>query len=866
PQTTFTDGRGLTTAIYQYHAGATPSPTDPASNYDKTSYAYTPAKKLTAITDAAGNKWSYTYSLLGNQLTSTAPDSGTTTSTYDSVGQLMSVTDARGKQVSYTYDANGRKTAEYDTTGGALESTATQLASWTWDTLAEGKLTSSTAYEGAASYTEQITGYNTQELPSATATIIPMAQGALAGTYTTSYTYAPGGQQTSYTDSAAGGLPQETVATGYDNAGEPDSLTGANGYADTLSYTNLGQPLQYTLGTASEPAYITDSYDPQTSRLTEQDIQTTTAKTSVDDQHYTYDNVGNVTSEADTPAGDSSATDVQCFQYDYLDRLAQAWAQGSTGCAATPSASAEGGTAPYWDSYSFNIIGNLTGITTTTAAGAVTTTTHTYPVAGAVRPHGITGRSVTTSSGTTSTSYSYDASGNLNAVTGASSQALNWNDAGQLTQDAVTPSGSTAESTSYTYDANGTLLITADPGTTTLYLPDEEITLSGGTVTGTRYYTLDGTAIAARTGASNVCYLAGDQHGTDTLTIDSATLGLSHRYYDPFGNPRGTVPISFPSGEKGFVGGIDDTTTGLTDLGIREYLSATGSFVSVDPILKPYDPRDLNPYAYANGNPATDSDPSGAMASELGGYDGCAVYSGVEFQNCQSQVDQVNGDSGQNAPRGATETSPPCYPGWCPELCGQDLACIASRPWVQDVLKWAKQAGVDPKLVLALVMTEMSGRCNGSCVLQNAENRLAAAFSFTPWYKASIGLGNMKPDTWQVLQHAYPQLFSRIRWSSLVGNANLDIEAIAYYVKYIQQDVMPKVAGFVKANSTPNQIVAGIYNLGIPQFFKYVNSNVATPWDPWGNEGSYINEVMMFMTVAQVSICAWSTSCSYQEV
>ena len=33
---------------------------------------------------------------------------------------------------------------------------------------------------------------------------------------------------------------------------------------DTLSYTGLGQPLQYTMGTASQPVYITDSYDPQT--------------------------------------------------------------------------------------------------------------------------------------------------------------------------------------------------------------------------------------------------------------------------------------------------------------------------------------------------------------------------------------------------------------------------------------------------------------------------------------------------------------------------------------------------------------------------------------------------------------------------
>ena len=184
--------------------------------------------------------------------------------------------------------------------------------------------------------------------PSGTETIIPASQGALAGTYTQTYTYAPDGQQTSYTDSAAGGLPAETVTTGYDNAGNPNSLTGASPYVDTLSYTNLGQPQQYTMGTSSEPVYITDSYDPQTGNLTQQNTQTGTAQTQVDDLNYAYNNAGAITSEADTPAG--GPANVQCFQYDYLGRLAQAWAQGTSGCAATPSASAEGGAAPYWQS------------------------------------------------------------------------------------------------------------------------------------------------------------------------------------------------------------------------------------------------------------------------------------------------------------------------------------------------------------------------------------------------------------------------------------------------------------------------------------------------------------------------------------
>ena len=535
-ETTFTDGRDLTTAIYQYHAGVSASPSDPAADYDQSSYTYTPAGDLAGLTDAAGNTWSYTYDLLGDRLTQTDPDTGTTTSTYDAAQQLITVTDARGKQVSYTYDADGRKTAEYDTTGGAAESSSDQLASLTYDTLAKGKLTSSTADQNGASYTEEVTGYDSYGLPSGTETIIPSARGALAGTYTQQDSYAPDGQLTSYTDSAAGGLPAETVTTGYNTAGQADSLTGAGTYVDSLSYSNLAQPLQYTMGTAGEPVYLTDSYDPQTYRLTEQDTQDGTSQSSVDDLHYTYDDVGDVTSEADTPAGNNSATDVQCFAYDYLGRLTQAWAQGSTGCAATPSASAEGGTAPYWESYTYNTIGNLTGIASTTPSGAVTTTADSYPAAGSGRPHAVTTAKVTASSGTTTTSYAYDADGNLTTVTGPSqSQALTWNDAGQLSQDAVTASGGSAQDTGYTYDADGNLLLTTDPGITTLYLPDEQLSLntSTGTVTGTRFYTLNGVTVAARTGASSLAYLAGDQEGTDAIAINSATLAITRRYYDP---------------------------------------------------------------------------------------------------------------------------------------------------------------------------------------------------------------------------------------------------------------------------------------------------------------------------------------------
>ena len=70
------------------------------------------------------------------------------------------------------------------------------------------------------------------------------------------------------------------------------------------------------------------------------------------------------------------------------------------------------------------------------------------------------------------------------------------------------------------------------------------------------------------------------------------------------------------------MGGIDDSTTGFTTLGARQYDPVTGRFLSADPVLDTADPQQMNGYAYANNNPTTDSDPSGLMIV-AGGGGGC---------------------------------------------------------------------------------------------------------------------------------------------------------------------------------------------------------------------------------------------------
>ena len=96
------------------------------------------------------------------------------------------------------------------------------------------------------------------------------------------------------------------------------------------------------------------------------------------------------------------------------------------------------------------------------------------------------------------------------------------------------------------------MVVRRDPGQTTLYTGGEQIVLNTATstLTGTRYYTIGGTLIAARTSSGTVDYLIPDRQGTSLLAINVTTQAVTRRQYLPFGNPRGTIPAGWP-GDKG---------------------------------------------------------------------------------------------------------------------------------------------------------------------------------------------------------------------------------------------------------------------------------------------------------------------------
>ncbi|WP_412543080.1 polymorphic toxin type 27 domain-containing protein [Longispora sp. K20-0274] len=676
---TVTDVRGRTTALWTYHGAA---PTGNPSDADVTSYglAYTATGTTTTVTDATGhNTWTTsTGDLLGRTVTRTDPDTGTTTSTLDNAGLLLQTTDARAKTVSYNYDNLGRRTAAYNAPWSASPAASTQLASWAFDTAPGsdsrptlGLPVSSTRVVGSAKYVSAVTGYDAGGRPLGTSVTIPSAEGALAGTYTTKNYYTAVNGLLDRTDlPAAGGLAAETVYNQYNPNG---LLRGTGGNADYVFdtvYDALGRVTSRTLGDYPYQVVQQNAYDAPTGRVTNTFVDATAGRNSanqaqlntyaVDYTSYAYNAAGLLTSTATlqnyTVSGSynpgPSVRDTQCYTYDYASRLTNAWADsgdqtpsattnlnspttrpgGLGSCASStannPPTGGIGGPAPYWQSYTFDAVGALTGNRSTIVEHDVTgnTTKDVTRASGytAGGPHLLSG---VTSTGGKSDTFGYDAAGNTTsrAVTSGASQnanqTLTWDAEGHLATVADTVSGKTA---SFVYDASGGTLIRHDyttgtaTGTATLYLGGTELrlTTSTGKVSGTRYYSYPSAPTIVADSTGTLSYELTNAQGTGGTTMNAATGQITaRRYLKPYGDPRGPAPASWLD-DHTFLDKSTDAATGLTTVGARTYDAGTGRFLSADPVFQPENPQALGGYAYAGNDPASASDPTGLKSKE----------------------------------------------------------------------------------------------------------------------------------------------------------------------------------------------------------------------------------------------------------
>ncbi|MEU5783173.1 RHS repeat-associated core domain-containing protein [Micromonospora lupini] len=640
--TVWTDVLGRTSKLRQYH-GLTPS-----GGYDETRYAYEQTGLLKSVTDPSGNTWSYQYDIRGRNTVTDDPDKGRTTTTYNSFDQVESVTDSRTKALYSTYDDLGRLTATRETSA-----TGPLVASFVYDLPAKGVLRSSSRWVGNDEYKTETTTVDARYRQTQIRYTIPAAEGKLAGTYSVKQSFNPDGSPNTLTLPEAGGMTSEVLSYGYDSTHAfPEMLKtdygDATHYVIQTSYSNLNQPNLITRASAPTGAPFVQSgqyYDESTGRISRRPIIRSVSPSYIANATFGYDQAGNITSIDDDPG--STARDLQCFTYDHLRRLKEAWTPSSFDCSQARSVSELGGPAKYWTSWDFGAptdvkgrAGNrLTQVEHGTPTGDITTS-YGYHDSGTAQPHAVWSTSRTDNTGTVTNTYDYDSAGNMTSRPGPNGQQnLAWTADGELAS--VSDASGRSD---YVTDPAGGRLVTRDGKGTTLHLGATEIRLDKATtaVTATRYYTFLDEVVAQRTTTGGITWLAADHQGTGQVAVSgNATQAITRRRQTPFGTERGAA-TTWPN-PRGFVGGYQEST-GLTQVGQRAYDPGVGRFVSVDPVLDHYDPQQMNAYVYANNSPVTFSDPSGERWVEESVQDGLNKLA-QDAKNRQAEYKKDIGDT-----------------------------------------------------------------------------------------------------------------------------------------------------------------------------------------------------------------------------
>ncbi|GAA4936429.1 RHS repeat-associated core domain-containing protein [Streptomyces coeruleoprunus] len=701
---TWLDARGRVILIQHYT-------NTNSGRWRDTRYSYDARGNRTKVVDPAGNEWTSTYDARGRLITSTDPDTGTTSYEYDDADRQTVASDLRGS-VHTTYDELSRVTAVRE--GSA---TAAPVREYTFDTLpgALGKPVASIRHDASGDYVNRITGYDTGYRPTGRETVIPansMTTG-LSGTYGYSYTYTPTGKPLSVTLPAKGGLASEKVVTRYNSDGLAESTSGRSWYTADVTYSPYGEPLRTVSGPQPYRVWTTNFVDQHTGRLQRTVADRETAGSHrITDSHFAYDKAGNITANArKLTDGTTSVWDSQCFTYDALGELVHAWTSnitpttGGTGCkaangtawgprsdgwpssgpvaeapdtqsdvdapdtaltdslaaAAPATGTLNTGTTAYWQSFTFDAIGNRASLVEHNTADATKDVRFTYGYGKTVTGNGTTPSYRTqphtlayvssTPSGSSS-AYSYDAAGNTTVRDlAASTQQLKWSRENRLktaTVDGVT--------TTYVYDADGNRVLESSPSGSVLHLGETELTTAAGQITrATRTYNQPGAPSVVRstvngaTTGHKLHVLLADHLGTSTTAVEMASgQPVTRRAHKPYGETRGTRP-AWPSSLSYLGVGVDDTETGLTHLGAREYDQSTGRFLSADPVVDMADPLQMNGYAYSHNSPVTRSDPTGLYDPDM------RNYCNANPQDC-SGGRYVGKDKGQGKPQQYAKT------------------------------------------------------------------------------------------------------------------------------------------------------------------------------------------------------------------
>ncbi|MER6363582.1 RHS repeat-associated core domain-containing protein [Kitasatospora sp. NPDC001527] len=347
-----------------------------------------------------------------------------------------------------------------------------------------------------------------------------------------------------------------------------------------IDWDAYGRNIRSTVNPWGTQIVATNTYDEPTGRVLTQYVDKQTATTgTVQNTTYAYNQAGQITAIRTVPNNTPSATDLQCFTYDYLGRLKTAWSDtgrleqptpslaGQGACAnATPTSGAVapakttvGGSAAYWQEYTYDLTGNRTKVVNRDPAGDPAkdlTVTQTSPAPGTRNtpttaagtgggtggPHALASTSSTYGwSGWGAGGNQYDAAGNTTRITNPGGNR-------ELKAGFVLKSGESARSNSVqlSMQADGNFVVyapgwqskwgtptwnAADSANGTSMTWDVEgklASLTQGTATTTYVYDADGNQLVRRNpGKVTVNLGSGDELTYDT----NSKVSTGTRYY-----------------------------------------------------------------------------------------------------------------------------------------------------------------------------------------------------------------------------------------------------------------------------------------------------------------------------------------------
>lgn len=418
------DAKGAVTS-YEYDAAGNVTSIENAKGF-ATAYAYDPLGRLEKVTSAEGDVTKYSYDAMGN-LTAVEDAMGRATSYgYDQENNLVRIESPSGSIESFEFDIANRLEAvvspdgssvryDYDELNNLVEKSYSidpgQAVLYSYDAL--GRCSSRNDAVGDASYERDALGRIVKETD--------------AYGQTLAYAYDEDGNLSSvaYPDGSR-------VSYGYDAAGNLTSVESAEGrYA--YAYDAAGNPVSLT-----RPDKTATSYEYDASGRIVKLVNADAAGTVISSYAYSYDETGLVRSEdATTTAPDGTTVHAaRTFSYTADEKL--------------KSFEEHAGDGAITVSYEHDVVGNRIRQTKTSSEGAET-------IAYEYDADNRLVKAVSSTEGTTT--YAYDANGNMTAKDAEDADAVTYDYGVENRLAAVREGGRLLMAASYDGDGNRVLQV-----------------------------------------------------------------------------------------------------------------------------------------------------------------------------------------------------------------------------------------------------------------------------------------------------------------------------------------------------------------------------------------------------------------------